>query len=135
MKHQKLIDRITEIAEEDGWSVYVEEMEDRGDMIEFTFGKYTDVGQDFSFSVEMKDGDIDSLIEDIDNYYENYDPDEEALLWVGSDGHGKKGAPYHLTDIVKDMEQCETYIGELYDLLDKANKEECLNSLEDEDND
>ncbi|ROT14445.1 hypothetical protein EEL50_08155 [Muribaculaceae bacterium Isolate-105 (HZI)] len=134
MKHQKLIDRITEIAEEDGWSVYVEEMEDRGDMIEFTFGKYTDVGQDFSFSVEMKDGDIDSLIEDIDNYYENYDPDEEALLWVGSYGHGKKGAPYHLTDIVKDMEQCETYIGELFDLLDKANKEESLNLLE-EDND
>lgn len=134
MKHQKLIDRITEIAEEDGWSVYVEEMEDRGDMIEFTFGKYTDVGQDFSFSVEMKDGDIDSLIEDIDNYYENYDPDEETLLWVGSDGHGKKGAPYHLTDIVKDMEQCETYIGELFDLLDKANKEESLNLLE-EDND
>lgn len=134
MKHQKLIDRITEIAEEDGWSVYVEEMEDRGDMIEFTFGKYTDVGQDFSFSVEMKDGDIDSLIEDIDNYYENYDPDEEALLWVGSDGHGTKGAPYHLTDIVKDMEQCETYIGELFDLLDKSNKEESLNLLE-EDND
>lgn len=130
MKHRKLIDRITEIAEEDGWSVYVEEMEDRGDMIEFTFGKYTDVGQDFSFSVEMKDGDIDTVIEDIDNYYENYDPDEEALLWVGSDGHGKKGAPYHLTDIVKDMEQCETYIGELFDLLDKANKEESLNSLE-----
>lgn len=130
MKHQKLIDRITEIAEEDGWSVYVEEMEDRGDMIEFTFGKYTDVGQDLSFSVEMKDGDIDTVIEDIDNYYENYDPDEEALLWVGSDGHGKKGAPYHLTDIVKDMEQCETYIGELFDLLDKANKEESLNSLE-----
>lgn len=130
MKHQKLIDRITEIAEEDGWSVYVEEMEDRGDMIEFTFGKYTDVGHDFSFSVEMKDGDIDTVIEDIDNYYENYDPDEEALLWVGSDGHGKKGAPYHLTDIVKDMEQCETYIGELFDLLDKANKEESLNSLE-----
>lgn len=130
MKHQKLIDRITEIAEEDGWSVYVEEIEDRGDMIEFTFGKYTDVGQDFSFSVEMKDGDIDTVIEDIDNYYENYDPDEEALLWVGSDGHGKKGAPYHLTDIVKDMEQCETYIGEPFDLLDKANKEESLNSLE-----
>ena len=130
MKHRKLIDSITEIAEEDGWSVYVEEMEDRGDMIEFTFGKYTDVGQDFSFSVEMKDGDIDTVIEDIDNYYENYDPDEEALLWVGSDGHGKKGAPYHLTDIVKDMEQCETYIGELFDLLDKANKEESLNSLE-----
>lgn len=29
MKHQKLIDRITEIAESDGWSVSVEEKKDR----------------------------------------------------------------------------------------------------------
>lgn len=135
MKHQKLIDRITEIAEEDGWSVYVEERKDRGDILEFTFGKYTDIGQDFSFSVEMKDGDVDTLIENIDNYYEDFDPDEEALLWVGSDGHGKKGAPYRLTDIIKDMEQCETFIGELFDLLNKTNKEDSLNSFENEDND
>lgn len=133
MKHQKLIDRITEIAEADKWSVSVEELKDRGDMIEFTFGKYTDAGQDFSFMAEMKDGDIDTLIEYIDNYHEGYDPDEEALLWLCPDGHGINGAPYRMTDVVKDMVQCETFIGELLELLIEANRNECLYALEDED--
>ena len=133
MKHQKLIDRITDIAEEDGWSVHIDEHEDREDVIEFTFGKYTDCGQDFSFSVDMRDGDIDTLIESIDAYHECYDPDEEAMLWLGPDGHGKNGAPYRMTDVVKDMEQCETFIGELLELLIEANRNECLYALEDED--
>ncbi len=51
MKHQKLIDRITEIAEADGWSVSIEEKKDREDTLEFTFGKFTDADQDFSFYV------------------------------------------------------------------------------------
>lgn len=133
MKHQKLIDRITDIAEEDGWSVHIDEHEDREDVIEFTFGKYTDCGQDFSFSVDMRDGDIDTLIESIDAYHECYDPDEEAMLWLGPDGHGMNGAPYRMTDVVKDMEQCETFIGELLELLIEANRNECLYALEDED--
>lgn len=133
MKHQKLIDRITDIAEEDGWSVHIDEHEDREDVIEFTFGKYTDYGQDFSFSVDMRDGDIDTLIESIDAYHECYDPDEEAMLWLGPDGHGKNGAPYRMTDVVKDMEQCETFIGELLELLIEANRNECLYALKDED--
>ncbi len=133
MKHQKLIDRITEIAESDGWSVSVEERKDREDTLEFTFGKYTDADQDFSFYVEMTDGDIYTLIEDIDRYHEDYDPDEEALLWLGPDGHGMNGAPYRMTDVVKDMEQCETFIGELLELLIEANRNECLYALEDED--
>lgn len=133
MKHQKLIDRITDIAEEDGWSVHIDEHEDREDVIEFTFGKYTDCGQDFSFSVDMRDGDIDTLIESIDAYHECYDPDEEAMLWLGPDGHGKNGAPYRMTDVVKDMEQCETFIGELLELLIEANRNECLYALEYED--
>lgn len=119
MKHQKLIDRITEIAEADGWSVSIEEKKDREDTLEFTFGKFTDADQDFSFYVEMTDGDIYTLIEDINRYYEGYDPDEEALLWLGPDGHGMNGAPYRMTDVVKDMEQCETFIGELLELLMK----------------
>ncbi len=133
MKHQKLIDRITEIAEADGWSVSVEELKDHDDMLEFTFGKYTDAGQDFSFDADMKDGDIYSLLESIDGYYESYDPDEEAYLWLGPDGHGMNGAPYRMTDVVKDMEQCETFIGELLELLIEANRNECLYALEDED--
>jgi hypothetical protein len=69
---------------------------------------------------------------DID-FHDDYDPDEEALLWLGPDGHGMNGAPYRMTDVVKDMEQCETFIGELLELLIEANSNECLYALEDED--
>ena len=132
MKHQKLIDRITEIAEADGWSVSVEKPKDRENILEFTFGKYTDAGQDFSFMAEMKDGNIDTLIENIDHYHEGYDSEEEAYLWLGSDGHGKNGAPHRMTDVVKDMEQCETFIGELLEKLVETNRNECLYAIEDE---
>lgn len=74
----------------------------------------------------MKDYDIYTLIESINDYYEGYDPDEETMLWVGSDGHGKNGAQYRLTDIVKDMEQCEGFIEELLNAMIRANNKENL---------
>lgn len=132
MKHQKLIDRITELAEADDWSVDAEELKDQDNVVGFTFGKYSDAGQDFSFYVEMKDGDIDTLIENIDSYHDGYDPDEEAMLWLGPDGHGMNGAPYRMSDVLKDMEQCESNVGKLLEILIKANRDECLYSLADE---
>ena len=104
MTQQELIDRIIEIAESQGFFVETEIMKDK---IEFTFSQFTDFGQDFNIFATMRNYDIYTLIEDVDNFYEDYDPDAEAMLWVGSDGHGKNGAPYRLTDVVKDMEQCE----------------------------
>lgn len=118
MKHQELIDKITAIAESKGWNVTAEE---NGDVVEFTFSQYTDFGQDFSFSAELTDGDIDTLIEEIDNYYESYDPDEEASLWIGPDGHGANGAPYRITDIVKDMEEVDSMVKDLLDTLETEN--------------
>ena len=43
-------------------------------------------------------------------YYEDFDPDYEAYLWIGDDGHGRNGAPYHIKDIVSDMEEAEEQI-------------------------
>ena len=40
-------------------------------------------------------------------------PDYEAYLWIGDDGHGRNGAPYHIKDIVSDMEEAEEQIYEL----------------------
>lgn len=142
MKHQKLIDAITKIAEDNGWSVDVEEgtrwnnetrqVESRGDVLEFTFGQYTDAGQDFSFTAEMKDGDVYTLVQSISDYYESYDPDEEASLWIGDDGHGKNGAPYRISDIVKDMEQCESMVEELMEALAQSYRDGEFDELEEE---
>ena len=34
-------------------------------------------------------------------------------LWLDSDGHGKNGAPYHMRDLLEDMEACETMLEDL----------------------
>ena len=70
--------KITEIAEILGWSV--DFSEPQNGKTDVNFAKYN-----------------------IHEYYENFDVDEEAYIWIGSDGHGKNGAPYHIADIVKDM--------------------------------
>lgn len=142
MKHTALIDAITKVAEDKGWSVNVEEgtrwnnktrqVESKGEVLEFTFAQYSDAGQDFSFMAEMKDGDVDTLIQSISEYYESYDPDEEASLWIGDDGHGKNGAPYRITDIVKDMEQCEEMVRDLLYAIEESNRKGEFDELEEE---
>lgn len=104
------IERLNAIAEEHGWGVY--ESEDRnGKCAEYS--KYSKQGQDFSFTIDEGSG--EDMLSAIEEYISDYDPDEEAMLWVGEDGHGKNGAPYRLTDIVKDCEQCLEMVKELRD--------------------
>lgn len=105
--------KITEIAEILGWSVdFSEQQNGKTDV---NFAKYTSYGQDFNFSVELEDDDMEAFIDNIHEYYENFDVDEEAYIWIGSDGHGKNGAPYHIADIVKDMEEAEVMMADLYE--------------------
>lgn len=104
---------ITEIAEILGWSVDFSELQNGKKDV--NFAKYTSYGQDFNFSVELEDDDMEAFIDNIHEYYENFDVDEEAYIWIGSDGHGKNGAPYHIADIVKDMEEAEVMMADLYE--------------------
>lgn len=104
--------KITEIAEILGWSV--DFSEPQNGKTDVNFAKYTSYGQDFNFSVELEDDDMEAFIDNIHEYYENFDVDEEAYIWIGSDGHGKNGAPYHIADIVKDMEEAEVMMADLY---------------------
>ena len=105
--------KITEIAEILGWSVDFSELQNG--KTDVNFAKYTSYGQDFNFSVELEDDDMEAFIDNIHEYYENFDADEEAYIWIGSDGHGKNGAPYHIADIVKDMEVAEVMMADLYE--------------------
>ena len=94
------------IAEKLGWSV-------SKDKETLELQQYTSYGQDFNFSVNRND----DYVMQVYNYYESYDPDEEALLWVDDSGHGKNGAPYRLKDIITDMEEVEGMLAELYNEL------------------
>lgn len=118
MELQAIIDKVTECAESIGFSVntYIDELNRH---VDFEFNTDTHFGQDFYATCRMEDNDPDTLVQSVYDYWQGYDPDEEASLWIGPDGHGKNGAPYRITDIVKDMEECESRLEELYDALSK----------------
>ena len=113
-----LIEQITTVATSLGWQVTSDTS--APNVVEFEFSQYTPAGQDFDFCAEMKDNDPDTLLKEIEQYYEGYDPDYEAYLGIGTDGHGKNGAPYHIKDIVSDMEAAEGMINTLYETLKTA---------------
>lgn len=82
---------------------------------ELEISAYSPEGQDcfVTFNAKyMKD-----LLRDMAEWLYDYDADYEASLWIGDDGHGKNGAPYHIADIVADMEWWHNQIDTLHDKL------------------
>lgn len=49
----------------------------------------------------MRDNDFESLVANMEEYYEGFDVDSEAYLWLDSNEHGKNGAPYRMKDVVE----------------------------------
>ena len=121
-KLQAMRDRIVEIAEENGWKVDVESND--GDNFSYEFSQGSPAGQDFSFEVEMEDNDVYALLNNIKDYYDNYDCSYEAYLWLDKTGHGTNGAPYDMKDVYEDMESCEKMTFELWKLLSEEDWEE-----------
>lgn len=116
MNKQNIIGKITECAESNGWSVSLDIKHEKNIAV-FEFSRYTPAGQDFSFSVTMKDNNLDSLVANMEEYYEGFDVDSETYLWLDDDGHGKNGAPYRMKDVLADMEAAEKYIESLLDAI------------------
>lgn len=116
MNTNSIIDTVIRCGEANGWDVRADR---QGKSVIFEFYKFTPAGQDFGFSASMKGNSIDSLADDIEEYYEGFDPDYEASLWIGSDGHGRRGAPYHIKDIILDMEKAEEMVCGLLEAIRK----------------
>lgn len=79
------------------------------------FSKSSPCGQDFS--IELCYINLEQLIEELYNYYDNYDPSYQAYIWLDNSGHGKNGAPYEMGDVYNDMCDCKKMVEELYDAL------------------
>ena len=110
-----LNERIKEIAENQGFSVDIVDNGD-GDYT-FVFEKYSPAGQDFYFEADIEENNIQYLLDNIYDFYKNYDCSEEAYLWLDETGHGTNGAPYDMKEVYEDMEACEKYVLDLYDIL------------------
>lgn len=105
MLNEKLLDKI----KANGWSI---SDYDNG---AFYFSKYSPAGQDFGFEVEGDD--LDELASNIYEYYDDFDVSYETYLWLDNTGHGTNGAPYDMKDLYEDMQACEDFIIELYEII------------------
>lgn len=86
---------IEKVAELCGWKVYI-------DKNEFEFEKLIGT-QDFVFAIQCEEKCLQSFVIEIEDYLKNFDVDYETSLWIGKDGHGTNGAPYHIKDILDEM--------------------------------
>lgn len=60
------IEQITAVATNLGWNVEADTRKKK--VVEFDFQRYTRMGQDFSFSIEMKGNDTESLVSGIEEF-------------------------------------------------------------------
>ena len=106
----KLKKKLVEAIEAAGFSICQE------DENCYRFGKYSSAGQDFSFCIDTE-GDMDRFAYNIFEYYDGFDVSEEVYLWLDNTGHGTNGAPYDMRDLYDDMEECQGFINELYEIV------------------
>lgn len=106
MKLKKALIKALEAAD---FSIYVDNDDVR-------FQKYSPEGQDFNFTVSATHN-LTDLFNDIYDYYDNFDPSEEAYYWLDNSGHGKNGAPYDMGDLYNDMVVCKGYIKEAAEII------------------
>lgn len=108
----KTIKDLIRIAEDEGWNISRYEEEST---IDYEIGMYSDAGQDFYVPLTIRKGEkeAEDLVNEFFEYAYAFDPIEEAMKWVGDDGHGANGAPDDPRDIIEDMESCKTAMKEL----------------------
>lgn len=110
------IKEVIQCAEANGWHVDAEKHQDKNIVI-FEFSQFTPAGQDFFFSATMQGRSLESLVSDMEEYYEGFDADSEAYLWLDGNGHGKNGAPYRMKDVLADMEAAEGMVCKLLEAV------------------
>ena len=113
-----VITKVIEIAEENGFSVKVYNNREDEEEYYFEFGKYSNCGRDFTFSIFFNTlDDISDIADKIYEYYEDFDVSYETYIWLDNFGHGMNGAPDDMLDVYNDTKQCKGFIEELYNAI------------------
>ena len=105
----KNIKEVIKKAEEMDWIVTEE-----GDN-QYLFSKFSPAGQDFNISAGGEDA--KEIINNMYEWYKDFDISYETYIWLDDTGHGTNGAPYDMKDLYNDMEACQEMVLELYEEL------------------
>lgn len=105
-----MTDKQRKICEDLGWKVYEDE-----DGIELR--KFSPLGEDFGFSV-----DADKFIEGVRKYWQDFDPDEHAMMWFNAKDK-VRGVPQNLQDLLNDANAIDEMIAGLAVELDFSDQD------------
>lgn len=79
--------------------------------------KYSPAGEDFGMIIDFDmDNPIDSFLDNLKEYSEDFDIDEHVEMWLPS--RGKGGCPGSISELVQDAEAIRDMIVELWEILD-----------------
>ena len=101
------------LAEDLDWSYNVDDTPNERGEVCVELEKNSPQDQDFIVSIWFETDNECDFADKLEEYWRDFDPSEEAINWVGPDGHGTNGAPYDLQDIINDMVDCKEMLREL----------------------
>ena len=108
--------QIEKAAEATGWNVTIDKRDKKeGGGYDIAFQMYADFEQDVNEEFYVKH--LEDIKREVYERWENYDPSEEASLWLDDTGHGKNGAPHDMEDVLNDMKEVEKALENLYNAL------------------
>lgn len=110
MEEKNFITQITEVAEELGWCVSTSEGQDGKTDFELEIFTNT-AGHDFIVNISASS--LRGFWIRLGEFAESFDPEEEAVKWIGADGHGTNGAPYSIRTLLADMDECKEHLERL----------------------
>lgn len=120
---KKEFKQIVKLAKEMGWDTTIDEDKTENYSV-FTFTLIKPYQLDFSFSVEAENNSVFSLLDNVAHYLSAYDVSEETYLRLDNQGHGKKGYPYDMEEVLKIFNYREEEIEKLVEYLTNNYEEE-----------
>lgn len=109
MKH--LNEKFIDACESLGWTV--REYDDGS----ADLSQYSPAGEDFSFCVETE-----NFAEEIRSYYNDFDSDEHAEMWIEAKRNGKSGIP-SIRRLIEDADAIESMLEDLAIAVTEADHE------------
>ena len=118
-KNEKL-ENILEKAIELDWSYALWKVDDGRTYAEMR--KYSPLGEDFGMIIDFsKENPVDTFMNDLQDYYSGFDPEEHAAMWI--ENRGQNGTPNSIQDLLDDAKDIEDMIGELIQYLEDDDEE------------